>query len=61
MVIWPVLPSSRKTADLVLACFGWFRSQRVNASIFKNGAAPLSENNPGSAQPCVNILNVLIF
>jgi len=29
MVIWPVLASSGKTADLVLACFGRFRSQRV--------------------------------
>jgi len=24
MVIWPVLAGSGKTADLVLACFGWF-------------------------------------
>jgi len=29
MVIWPVLTGTGKTADLVLACFGWFRSQRV--------------------------------
>jgi len=29
MVIWPVLAGSGKTADLVLACFGWFRSHRV--------------------------------
>jgi len=30
MVIWPVLVSSGKTADLVLACFGGFMSQMVN-------------------------------
>jgi len=29
MVTWPVFAGSLKTADLVLACFGWFRSQRV--------------------------------
>jgi len=34
MVIWPVLASSGKTADLVLARFGQFRSQRVNNIIF---------------------------
>jgi len=30
MVMWAVLVSSGKTADLVLACFGRFTSQRVN-------------------------------
>jgi len=29
MVIQPVLAGSGKTADLALACFGWFRSQTV--------------------------------
>jgi len=29
MVIWPGLAGSGTTADFVLACFGWFRSQRV--------------------------------
>jgi len=33
MVIWPVIAGSGKTADLLLACFGRFRSQRVKAPL----------------------------
>jgi len=33
MVIWPVLAGSGKTADLVLACFGWFRNHRGNVAL----------------------------
>jgi len=31
IVIWPVLAGLGKTADLVLACFGQFRSHQVNS------------------------------
>jgi len=34
VVIWPVLAGTGKTADLVLACFGRFRSQRVKMIIY---------------------------
>jgi len=32
MAMWPVLAGTGKTADLVLACFGWFSSHSVKVT-----------------------------
>jgi len=48
MVIWAVLAGSGKTADLVLACFGWFSSHMVNHGLQKS---TLIEYIPSTRKP----------
>jgi len=61
MVIWPVLVSSGKTADLVLACFGRFRSERVKKiKLYKDAGCTmhgwqLFVGNHTPHRNCINI------